>query len=125
MVNKYLANNIIRSLDDLRSNGIERALSYFRTSNKTLNRHIQSYANGTNSRCIVLEDGPRYHEGDILICKMNMKLKEVHTDGICGLYPNYTYKIKHIEKEHLVLVDVLGEEEFHVSHIRIMNDFTL
>jgi len=65
-----------------------------------------------NSKSIVLEDGLRYHEGDVLICKMNMKLKEVHTDVICGLYPNYTYTIKQIEREHLVLVGALGDEGF-------------
>jgi hypothetical protein len=77
------------------------------------------------STSTVLEDGLRYHEGDILICKENMKLKEVNNDVMTGLYPNYTYKIKQINKDDIVLVDVLGDEQFNVSNWCIMNDFTL
>jgi hypothetical protein len=79
---KYFGKNVIKYLDDLKSTGIKRALSYFRTSNKTLNRHIQTYANDMNISCIQLDDGLKYYEGDVLICKTNMKLKEV-TSGIC------------------------------------------
>jgi len=75
VVSKHFGRNIINCLDDLKTNGIKRALSYFRTSKKTLNRRIQGYANNMNSKSIVLEDGLRYHEGDVLNCKMNMKLK--------------------------------------------------
>jgi hypothetical protein len=35
---KYFRNNVIKRLDDLKGTGIRRALSYFRTSNKVLNR---------------------------------------------------------------------------------------
>ena len=64
VVRKSSGRNIISCLDDLQTNGIKRALSYFRTSNKTLNRHIQGYANNMNSKSVLLEDGLRYHEGE-------------------------------------------------------------
>jgi len=41
-----------------------------------------------NNKSIVLKDGLRYHEGDVLICKMNMKLKEVQVSGRPGGNPH-------------------------------------
>ena len=42
---------------------------------------------------IVPTDARLCYEGDVLLCKINMKLKKLRTDVIFGLYTNYTYVI--------------------------------
>jgi hypothetical protein len=125
LVWKYFGKNVLGCLNDLNSTGIQRALSYFKTSSRTLNRHIHNYANVMTSTSTVLADGLRYHEGDILICKGGFYLQEVNSALKTGLYPNYTYMIKQIDNDHMILVDVLTDEQFNVTHDRIMNNFSL
>ena len=118
----FPASQFVQKLNGMKTKDIYRAVSYFDSSQRTLNKTIHSYK-PHNRRMITkvktLENGITYYFEEYLICKKSFKLQNKK------LHPNYVYKIKMMNNKEFTLEDILDGQTVKVSHNAIMNNFSL